>query len=130
MAATTDSEGTKVTGGTYCGIYSGLYYSVFSDYSGVNAMIETLTKANKSDAIVAIFQMPTAMIGEIGSSAKIYDISKDKNFSDIDGYTPRNNKLFTHPFNFLYVTNLNGNGAEFHYEYFSDNSCTLSLIHI
>lgn len=127
VAATTDSEGTKVAGGTYCGIYSGLYFSVFTDYSGVNTMIETLTNANKSDAIVAIFQMPTAMVGEIGSSAKRYDISKVKNFSDIDGYTPRNNKLFTHPFNFLYVTNLNGNGAEFHYEYFSDNSCTFLL---
>ena len=127
VAATVDSDGTNVTGGTYCGIYSGLYFSVFSDYSGVNTMIETLTKANKSDAIVAIFQMPTAMVGNLGDMAKTYEISKTKNFSDIDGYKPRNNKLYTYPFNFLYVTNLNGNAAEFHYEYFSDGSCTFLL---
>ena len=127
VAATTDSEGTNVTGGTYCGIYSGLYFSVFNSYSGVNQMIETLTSANKSDAIVAIFQMPTAMVGNIGDMAKSYDISKSKNHSDIDGYKPRNNKLFTYPFNFLYVTNLNGNAAEFHYEYFSGPTCTFLL---
>lgn len=127
VAATTDSDGTKVAGGTYCGIYSGLYFSVFSNYSDVNTMIETLTENNKSDAIVSIFQMPTSMIGEIGSYAKSYEISKTKNYSNIDGYLPKNNKLFTHPFNFLYVTNLNGNSAEFHYEYFSTDTCTFTL---
>lgn len=127
VAATTDSSGTRVTGGTYCGIYSGLYYSVFDSYEGVNTMIETLTNANKADAIVSIFQMPTAMVGDIGGAAKSYTVNKTKNIMDIDGYTPRNMKLFTYPYNFMYVTNLNGNSAEFHYEYFSGANCEFTL---
>lgn len=117
----------NVTGGTYCGIYSGLYFNVFPNYEGVNDLIEKATTANKADGIVAIFQMPTAMIGGIGEAAKSYEISKTKKYDNINGYVPKNNKLFTYPFNFLYVTNLNGNSAEFKYELFSTNDCVFTL---
>lgn len=127
VAATTDAEGTKVSGGTYCGIYSGLYYSVFDSYSGVNAMIEKLTEGNKSDAIVSIYMMPKAFVGDIGSSAKTYDITKPMKLDNINGYIPKNKKLFTHPFNFMYISNMQGTSAEFHYEYFDAISCTFGL---
>lgn len=41
---------------------------------------------------------------------------------DLNGYTPHNNKLFTHPYNFLYCTNNQGATADYKYEYFSDYS--------
>lgn len=52
----------------------------------------------------------------------------------IDGYTPRNNKLYTFPYNFLYVTNFQGMGKPFPYEYFkttetgyTENDCIFEL---
>ena len=36
----------------------------------------------------------------------------------IDGYTPKNNKLFTNPFNFLLADNNNGGMAKYCYEFF------------
>ena len=42
--------------------------------------------------------------------------------STIDGYTPKNNKLFTYPYNYLYVTNNNGNDTTYHYEDFLGNA--------
>lgn len=36
------------------------------------------------------------------------------------GYKPRNNKLLTYPFNFLYVTNNSGNAVSYPYERFED----------
>lgn len=127
VASTTDASGVKVTGGTYCGIYSGLYYSVFDSYQGVNTMIETLTNANKSDAIVSIFMMPKKFVGDIGGSAKTYDIVKPMKLDNIQGYVPKNKKLLTHPYNFMYVTNLQGTSAEFKYEYFDALNCTFGL---
>lgn len=127
VASTTDASGVKVTGGTYCGIYSGLYYSVFDSYQGVNTMIETLTNANKSDAIISIFMMPKKFVGDIGGSAKTYDITKPMKLDNIQGYVPKNKKLLTHPFNFMYVTNLQGTSAEFKYEYFDALHCTFGL---
>lgn len=127
VAATIDATATDVTGGTYCGIYSGLYFNVFDDYSGANAMIEEATTKNKKDSIISIFQMPASMIGDIGGPAKSYTVDKSKNYVDIDGYIPKNNKLFTYPYNFLYCTNLNGNSAEFKYEYFEGSGCHFTL---
>lgn len=40
----------------------------------------------------------------------------------LNGYTPKNNKLFCYPYNYLLVTNNNGANAEFHYEEFTGNS--------
>lgn len=38
--------------------------------------------------------------------------------STLDGYTPKNNKMFTYPFNYLYVTNNVGGDAVYKYEDF------------
>ena len=111
----------------YSNIYSGVYLNVFDSYSEANAWIEDVTDKGKSDGIVSVFMMPGDFISDIGSNPKSYELSKSKHYNSIDGYVPRNNKLFTYPYNFLYVTNLDGNHAEFHYEYFSDSTCTFRL---
>ncbi len=127
MACTFNKEMQNVAGGTYAGIYSGLIFNVFDSYTDANTFIEEATTENKSDGIIACFMIPQEMIVEPGGSARFHELSFEKWFDDIDGYTPKNNKLFTHPYNFLYCTNLDGNYAEFKYEYFDASSCTFGL---
>lgn len=127
VAATFDDEFNDATGGMYTNIYSGLYYHVFTNYEDVNAFIDEAVTQNKGSGIVSVFMMPSAFVVNVGESPATFTITKAKNISDIDGYKPKNNKLFTYPYNFLYVTNLNGNSAEYHYEYFSDQSCNFGL---
>lgn len=129
VAATFDKNLDDNPGGTYSGIYSGLYYNVFDNYSEVNEFINDVVNDNKASGIVSIFMMPKNMVGEIGGTVKTYEVNKSKKVTgQIDGYTPKNNKLYTYPYNFLYVTNLNGVGVPFPYEYFTDPSnCTFIL---
>lgn len=129
VAATFDKNLDDNTGGTYSGIYSGLYYNVFGNYAEVNEFINDAVNDNKASGIVSIFMMPKNMVGKIGESVKTYDVNKSKKVTgQIDGYTPKNKKLYTYPYNFLYVTNLNGVGVPFPYEYFSDaTNCTFNL---
>lgn len=47
--------------------------------------------------------------------------------STLNGYTPKNNKLYTWPFNYLLVTNQVGVNAEFHYEDFINNLPTFNI---
>lgn len=42
--------------------------------------------------------------------------------STIDGYTPKNNKLLTAPFQYLMLNNTNGSATTLNYEYFSNPS--------
>lgn len=56
-----------------------------------------------------------------------YQFTKSKNLSDIDGYTPKNNKLYTYPYNYMLVTTDNGDAVELHYEYFSGSTCDFNI---
>lgn len=128
IAATVEEDGYKVTGGHYAGIYSGLYLNVFNNYSEANDWIETVTRKGKADGIVSVFMMPSAFITEIGGSAKSYELIKPKKITHISGYIPKNKKLFTYPYNFLYVSNLAGNSAVFPYEYFATpDTCNFTI---
>lgn len=123
VASTVDQNGNNVQGGLYGGIYSGVELIEFTSYTAVNTFIDYLTTNNKADAIVSIFMMPSHFTTLLSETALKYEnVLKEKNSTNIDGYIPKNNKLFTAPYNLLYVTNLQGNSAIFPYEYFSDSN--------
>mgnify|MGYP001853674091 FL=1 len=96
VAATFDKDLDDNPGGTYSGIYSGLYYNVFDNYAEVNEFINDAVNDNKASGIVSIFMMPTSMVGRIGGNVQSYEVNKSKKVTgQIDGYTPKNNKLYT-----------------------------------
>lgn len=127
VAATVDAEGNDATGGTYGGIYSGLRLNVFDNYTSANQWISNIESNSKGDSIVSVFMIPNSFVTNVGEAPKSYEISKTKQITSIDGYVPRNKKLFCYPYNFLYVSNLDGNSATFNYEYFSDDDCKFTL---
>lgn len=52
----------------------------------------------------------------------------NKPLSDIDGYTPKNNKLFCYPYNYLEIESTNGANRTFRYEWFNNpNSPTFEV---
>lgn len=131
VAATFNGEYQNIGGSIYSGIYSGLFYNVFPNTDeGAIACTEFIQGAGaKTDGIVAVFLMPTAMVTELLETAKEYTLTKSKKVSLIraDGSAVKNKKLLTYPYNFLYVTNLQGNYAEYHYELFSTSDCQFTL---
>lgn len=129
IACTFDSEYNNVAGGYYSGLYSGLHFEVFPNNTAGAADAEKFISGagSKSDGIVAVFLMPTAFVTGVIDPPKSYTFSKPKSLGSIGGYTPKNNKLYTYPYNFLYVTNLQGNGTAFPYEYFSGNACGFTV---
>ena len=100
--------------------------------------------AGRSEAILSIFLVPqncTAWTeGSMGGSSgtgmtfasKIYIPSKSTSSASgtisgfiapvsLNGYTPKNGKMFCYPYNYLYVTNNNGGDVVYHYEDFVNN---------
>lgn len=129
VAATFDGNYDNIGGSVYGGLFSGLYYNVFPNTTaGASAASSFILGAGtKMDGIVSVFYAPTEFITNVLESAKYYEITKTKNYSDIDGYVPKNKKLFTYPYNFLYVSNLQGKAASFPYEYFSGETCDFGM---
>lgn len=146
------STGTKNY--TYNGIPSGLIYYLIGDNTSVSAIkyiIDALENAGRLDALVSIFIVPDLLTGyssiswdyaetsgglSYGSYKKIPwstsasnmgTFSVAKNITTIDGYTPKNNKLFTFPYNYLVVDNNGGSSYIYPYEYFSNEQATFQL---
>ena len=111
----------------------------------IKALLDKLADAGKGDSIVSMFMAPRKMVGwdeegawsimkdtaltgtcrDASSNVPSYepysftDFTVDKP-TDINGYTPKNNKLFTFPYNYLHLSNNNGGNVVYHYEDFSN----------
>lgn len=128
IAATFDENMDDASGGIYGGVYSGLHYNVFSSWEGASSFISDATEQNKSDGIVSIFMLPIAFAADYQSTMpEIFNIERDKHISSIDGYVPKNKKLFTYPYNLLYVTNNEGGAANYAFEYFATTNCRFNV---
>lgn len=113
IACSVDKNNLDATGGLYGNIYSGVEYLTYSvlNVGDVNDFISSLTVNNRATAIVAIFMAYDGFFGnDSNSGAKTRKIGVKINTDGlIDGYQPRNKKLYNHPYSFLYITSGNGN---------------------
>lgn len=101
-----------------------------------------LSSWGKIDCIVAMWMYPKALVKLAGeatwsntddvesvNSAKTLTYTTSKVQSgDLDGYTPKNNKLYTHPYNLLYLTNNSGESAVYKYERFTSSNVSFNLV--
>lgn len=118
-------------GNTYNGIYSGIGLYAYSANDSVSIDAKINQYLQKPDAIVSMYVCPTALIGSIpsnhvvpGSSTfnpSLNYLGNAMTSSDaIDGYIPKNNKLYTFPYNFFHVDNGNGQNLKLRYEFFQN----------
>lgn len=92
-----------------------------SDVSTVNTVIKGLTNSNRSDAIVALYMIPKKLIS---INNETITVNFNKSFGS---YTPVNNKLTRFPYNFISVTNGEGQEGIFRYELFTGGNATFKF---
>lgn len=137
-------------GGLFNGIYSGIkyyaYYRSKIDDEGNNVEDLSITKAlqdyadaGKIEAISSLFLCPNFLItgatiqpGDVGISIPESNTARSFNSTiskptSLNGYIPRNKKLLTSPYCYLYVSNGNGGNAIYNNEYFSGASCNFKI---
>lgn len=121
LVSTADpTDGTDQHGDIFGGIYSGAgqYYYDATDVSTLNARLAYLA-STKPSAIIGLAIVPGLFKSLAGSYAEEKLYFDEKPYTDVDGYTPKNNKLFIYPYKSLQVTNMEGNYAEYRYEFFN-----------
>lgn len=114
-------------GTTYNGIFSGVKLYGTTSAGNAAAFLSHYVKHGKTDSIVAVYMIPSNMLNvwtsditaiSGSSSAETLTVNAPARPSVINGYTPVNNKLLTHPYVHLSVDNNAGNAAIFKYEDF------------
>lgn len=64
----------------------------------------------------------TIILPEVNQQTGNRDAYKIGDTLMLDGYQPKNNKLYTYPYNFLHVDNANGRELNLRYEFFTDDT--------
>ena len=127
----------------YSGIFSGLKYMFFTNFSYVNKIINYYIANTTKDAIQTIFYVPKFYLDNSTVRTQAYEFTQDGQTSyvvvswvepsmnprytsasfnrpsTINGYNPRNKKLLTYPYNFFTIANNNGAEYEYRFEEFS-----------
>lgn len=112
-------EDGKPVGGTYqFGNYSGVSLIVCETVVEVNSVIEEYLTSNKIDNLLAIYQLPSLLANQVQFVPNTQK-TVTKPYSNLGGYVPRNNKLFTYPYKFLMCDNTEGVQRRYAYEYFN-----------
>lgn len=136
----TETVGTISVGNQINRTFSGLYFMAVGSATDARNLVKVYSNLGKSESIVSICMAPkeffdgahvvTDTFTSPAVTIKIYspvdnayattllDTTTLNTTATIDGYTPKNNKLFTYPYNYLYVTNNVGADAIYHYEDF------------
>ena len=143
VGVTQSADGSEVGGRIYNGIYSGLKYYAFPNTSNGADDLRIFLKnyydsEGAGEAVQCMFYAPSGLVQNnvnanvVTSNTKPLtykmnqggDTEQDFSFSfanlNIDGYTPRNNKLLCYPYRYLMVGNNAGGSAIYFYELFKD----------
>lgn len=128
-----DSDGKplKEFGQIVGGVFSGLclYGVQLSDYQILGTWLDEMSKNGTIDNIVTMWMYPKNLLhinGEWGDTPFVdvlgvepLEVNYHRTNTNGD-YTPRNNKLLTYPFKFMYLTNNAGNACTYRYERFTN----------
>lgn len=119
------SEGAAPTGRTINGVYTPLNVIAgisATDASTLNELLEEFVGEGQENAIVSLYQYP-AFCGDASTvtpETALANVAFPT--ADINGYIPKNKKLFTYPYCCLVVSNNQGQTAEFRWEDFTLSS--------
>lgn len=113
------SDGGAPTGRTINGIYTPLNVIAgvrANDAASLNSLLSYFTGAGQENAIVTLYQYP-AFCGDASTTTPATATQHlTPNLTSINGYTPKNKKLFSYPYNSLVVSNNNGQTAQYRWE--------------
>ena len=152
VGATWDWVNEKTAGSYINGIYQGVIYYLIGDLTPaatISYLLNIYASKGKSDAIIGLFMVPDKLTNfdnikwnymsteggfsyypyktidylETDNSVDMGNFIVNKPYTSVNGYIPKNNKLFVYPYKYIMANNNNGSSAEYLYEQFSGSDC-------
>lgn len=136
----------------FYGVYSGLYYILFQTSTSVSSFIHAYDELSKADAINSVFLVPSDFLpnptwytGTLEDYTFTFTPLVESDYARVltpinanptvtmpttigNNFSPKNNKLFTWPYNYFYISNHVGSDVVFKYEDFLNNTPSFKVI--
>ena len=142
------------TNKTFNGIFSGTESFLFDSNLGASNFIRAMALDGKMDAIVAVYLVPEKLFLDLTIKWETISITRNKKSitfrtartpisessivmqtsksfkapTSLDGYKPKNNKLYVYPYSYFYISNNAGSDVPFKYEEFVDNKASFKTL--
>lgn len=123
LATTIKPDGTPADGGFLGNTYMACHLGFYTSAANLQADLNALTNADKTEAIVGLFMCPSETI----SGSVSLPVVKPKKYTAFGSYIPHNSKLWCYPYNYLHVTDYAGKYVDFRYEDFSSANCQFTV---
>ncbi len=129
------------SGGNYNGVFSGINYYYFKSITVLIVYLQNLDNLGKADAVTGIFCCPKKLIELVDETTEFYSLVKTSNFefsdnwyinipTSLNGYIPKNKKLFTSQYSFLNIDNNSGSIQKYLYERMNINDDNKALFEV
>ncbi len=121
-----DFTGLNIARGYVSGSYTGvLFISVNINYGAdvarLNQLLDDIVNANLTESVVGLFMYPASLFDTSAVPySDVFSVPLAYMYTDIDGYVPKNNKLFTYPYNYMVFTDENGQAHDLRCELFTN----------
>lgn len=115
----TDVSDGKMVGG----VYSPYKVAIFrpDQINALNELLARLVGKNLESNVVSLYMcysdMTNSVVDDDGTGSD--EIVVTKPYNSLNGYVPRNKKLFCYPYKFMEIDNMEGDKHEYYYEYFN-----------
>lgn len=111
------------------GVMNPFYYVFYpatqGNVDGLITYLEQLIQQNKGDSVIAILMCPFSRSTYFPS---VTNVEVTKQYGSFDGYAPKNQKLYTYPYNLLHIYNDVGS-MDLRYELFANQKCEFAIFH-
>lgn len=115
--------------GSIGGLLSCVYFYYWPAPRPMKTFLAEYNQKGYGSTILNVFPWPVALLPTEDTSnldtwvnTQITSDDCPTRPTNINGYTPKNNKLFTYPYTFILCNNGDGNGATFRYEFFDSSA--------
>lgn len=117
----TDPEIQGSFAGLFDGVITGCDYKVAPTFNEFSDLIKSFTEEQNEHSVVSIYMFPEKFFVNDGVPALPERLDPDPTFSrpsKLDGYTPRNKKLYSYPYNYIEVSDNASVSMDYKYEWF------------
>lgn len=127
----TDGTYANNGGDVYMNVYSGTSFTTFIGLEDFIKFMKALSDNGQQDAVSAVYMVPRYAIGTISKKDDGYgywvdgnkptpeqEINVNLGFTTLDGYKPKNNKMYCYPFEYAELTNFMGESQKLRLEFF------------
>lgn len=129
MYVSKENQNDDVEGSVVNNVYRAAKLIHSQNANTINNKIDEMTSAGLSDAILNLFMSPDICLNAETNPGKNEE-TVTIDFSSIswfEGYTPKNNKLYTYPYVYLAVDNNEGQAITYKFEYSDDDNHDLTF---